>query len=34
MLENILTIIVLLGIGASIAVGVLVAVFFLSSDKD
>jgi len=34
MLENILTIIVLLGIGASIAVGVLVAVFLLSSDKD
>jgi len=34
MLENILTIIVLLGIGASIAVGVLVAIFFLSSDKD
>jgi len=34
MLENILTIIVLLGLGASIAVGVLVAIFFLSSDKD
>jgi hypothetical protein len=34
MLENILTIIVLLGLGACIAVGVLVAVFFLSSDKD
>jgi len=34
MLENILTIIVLLGIGASIAVGVLVAVFYISWDKD
>jgi hypothetical protein len=34
MFENILTIIVLLGLGASIAVGVLVAVFFLSSDKN
>jgi hypothetical protein len=34
MLENILTLIVLVGIGASIAVGILVAVFFLSSDKD
>jgi len=34
MMENILTIIVLLGLGASIAIGVLVAVFFLSLDKD
>ena len=34
MLENILTIIVLLGLGASIAVGILVAIFFLSWDKD
>jgi len=34
MFENILTIIVLLGLGASIAVGVLVAIFFLGSDKD
>jgi len=33
-MESLLTIIVLLGLGASIAVGVLVAVFFLSSDKD
>jgi len=33
-MESLLTIIVLLGLGASIAVGVLVAIFFLSSDKD
>jgi hypothetical protein len=34
MLENILTLIVLLGLGACIGIGVLVAVFYLSLDKD
>ena len=34
MMENILTIIVLLGLGACIGVGVLVAVLYISWDKD
>jgi hypothetical protein len=33
-MENILTIIVLLGLGVCIGVGVLAAVFYLSWDKD
>jgi len=34
MLENILTIIVVLGIGVCIGIGVLAAVFYISWDKD